>query len=226
MCPPGHGGRTRGAPCVPHHAMHRQHRGRMKLAVCWSSALQTVWKAISHAAPAGCSCPGALCALRTPSQACLRPWKVTWMLSPPPLSARHVCSLVAMQWGCISAEHLHPPVLKPSSKWIRDPWKVWTESGVKPWHQQPRPQEESRTSHGPGSSDKRTEGIFLGKTAGHGLILVEGPSQRDASQAGGTLAGTGAGWPEVCWWGKPPPSTGSDAQKALTCPSGACPHIC
>lgn len=131
--------------------------------------------------------------------------------------------VVSMRCGCISAEHLHPSVLEPSTKWIRDPQKVWTQSGVKPLHRQPHLQEDGRTSHGPGCSDNRTEGIFLGKTAALGLILVQEPSQRDASQAGETPAGTGAGWPEVCWWGKPPPSRGSDAQKVVCMHPSRCP---
>lgn len=69
--------------------------------------------------------------------------------------------------GCISAEDLCPPVLQPGSKRIRDPSEMWTQPGTKPLHQQP--QEDSRTSHGPESSDNRTKGIFLGKMAGQGL---------------------------------------------------------
>lgn len=52
---------------------------------------------------------------------------------------------------------------------------MWTQSGVKPLHQQPHPQENGRTSHGPDSSDNRTNRIFLGK--------VQGRSQKDARQA-------------------------------------------
>lgn len=59
---------------------------------------------------------------------------------------------------------------------------------------------------------------FLGKKSGHNLILVQGPSWRDASQNNGMPAGTGAGWPEVLLVGKPPPSTGSGALKARCTP--------
>ena len=104
LCQPGHGGRTRGALCPPH-AMHRQRRAGIKLAACWSSASEAGWTVISHAASAGCSCPGPLHALRTPRPSLAPSLEgapgctleaAPWMLSPPPLSARRVCSPVAV----------------------------------------------------------------------------------------------------------------------------------